>query len=40
MTSEGNFNSLSFVIGMCVGAIVFTVWVSGWGVMLVKMIGG
>jgi hypothetical protein len=40
MTSEGNLKSFSFVIGMCIGAIAFTIWVAGWGVALVKMIGG
>jgi len=39
MTSEGNVKSLSFVIGMCIGAVVFTMWVSGWGVELLKGLG-
>lgn len=39
MTSEGNLKSLWFVIGMCVGAVVFTMWVSGWGVALLKATG-
>ncbi len=39
MTSEGNIKSLCFVIGMCIGAVVFTMWISGWGVALLKGIG-
>jgi hypothetical protein len=39
MTSEGNIKSLNFVIGMCIGAVVFTMWVSGWGVALLKGLG-
>lgn len=39
MTSEGNMKSLFFVIGMCIGAVVFTMWVSGWGVALLKAAG-
>lgn len=39
MTSEGNMKSLVFVIGMCIGAVVFTAWVSGWGVALLKAAG-
>jgi uncharacterized membrane protein YedE/YeeE len=39
MTSEGNIKSLSFVVGMCIGAIVFTMWVSGWGVAILKGFG-
>ena len=39
MTSEGNLKSLTFVIGMCIGAIVFTLWVSGWGVAVLKGLG-
>ena len=39
MTSEGNLKSLCFVIGMCVGSVVFTMWVSGWGVTLLKSMG-
>ncbi len=36
MTSEGNVKSLFFVIGMCVGAVVFTLWISGLAVALLK----
>ncbi len=39
MTSEGNIKSLCFVIGMCVGAVVYTMWISGWGVALLKAVG-
>ena len=39
MTSEGNLKSLCFVIGMCVGSVVYTMWVSGWGVTLLKSMG-
>ena len=39
MTSEGNIKSLCFVIGMCVGAVVYTMWISGWGVALLKGLG-
>ena len=39
MTSEGNLKSLTFVIGTCIGAIVFTLWVSGWGVAVLKGLG-
>ncbi|MFA4875838.1 MAG: YeeE/YedE thiosulfate transporter family protein [Methanoregula sp.] len=39
MTSEGNIKSLCFVIGMCVGSVVFAMWVSGWGVALLKAAG-
>jgi hypothetical protein len=39
MTSEGSLKSLTFVIGMCIGAIVFTLWVSGWGVAVLKGLG-
>ena len=39
MTSEGNMKSLCFVIGMCIGSVVFTMWVSGWGVTIVKALG-
>lgn len=39
MTSEGNIKSLIFVIGMCVGAVVFTMWISGWVVALLKGLG-
>jgi uncharacterized membrane protein YedE/YeeE len=36
MTSEGNLKSLAFVAGMCVGAVVYTMYVSGLVVSLVK----
>lgn len=39
MTSEGNIKSLVFVIGMCIGAVVFTAWISGWVVALLKGLG-
>lgn len=39
MTSEGNIRSLVFVIGMCIGSVVYTMWVSGWGVALLKAVG-
>ena len=39
MTAEGNIKSLCFVIGMCIGAVVFAAWVSGWGVALLKAVG-
>jgi uncharacterized membrane protein YedE/YeeE len=39
MTAEGNIRSLCFVIGMCIGSVVFTLWVSGWGVAMVKALG-
>jgi len=39
MTAEGNLKSLFFVIGMCVGAVVYTMFVSGWGVALLKAAG-
>jgi len=39
MTSEGNIKSFCFVIGMCVGAVVYTMWISGWGVALLKTVG-
>jgi hypothetical protein len=39
MTSEGNIKSLCFVIGMCIGSVVFTAWISGWGVAFLKGLG-
>lgn len=39
MTSEGSIKSLCFVIGMCIGAVVFAAWVSGWVVTLLKALG-
>jgi uncharacterized membrane protein YedE/YeeE len=36
MTAEGNIKSLGFVIGMCIGAVVFTMWISGRGVAVLK----
>jgi uncharacterized protein len=39
MTSEGNLKSLFFVVGMCVGAVVYTAWISGFGVLLLKGVG-
>lgn len=36
MTSEGNFKALWFVIGMCVGSVIFTALVQGWVVALMK----
>lgn len=37
MTSEGNLKALSFVIGMCLGSVIFTALVSGW---IVSMMSG
>lgn len=39
MTAEGNAKSLCFVIGMCIGSVLFAGWVSGWGVALLKGLG-
>jgi len=39
MTSEGNIKSLVFVVGMCIGAVVYTAWISGIGVALLKAVG-
>lgn len=39
MTSEGNYKALLFVVGMCIGAVVFTAWISGWIVALLKGFG-
>ncbi|AGB01726.1 YeeE/YedE thiosulfate transporter family protein [Methanoregula formicica] len=39
MTAEGNLRSLLFVIGMCIGAILFAAWVSGWAVGILKGLG-
>jgi len=39
MTSEGNVKALVFVVGMCIGAVVFTAWLSGWVVALLKGLG-
>jgi uncharacterized membrane protein YedE/YeeE len=39
MTSEGNIKSLVFVVGMCIGAVVYTAWISGLGVALLKAVG-
>lgn len=39
MTSEGNIKSLCFVIGICIGSVVYTMWVSGWAVTLLKAMG-
>jgi uncharacterized protein len=39
MTSEGNIKSLCFVIGMCIGSVVFAAWVSGLGVVILKAMG-
>jgi len=39
MTSEGNIKSLVFVVGMCIGAVVYTAWISGIGVALLKAAG-
>jgi len=36
MTSEGNIKSLFFVIGMCIGSVVFTLWISGLAIGLLK----
>ncbi len=39
MTAEGNIRSLLFVIGMCIGAVLFAAWVSGWAVAVLKSVG-
>ena len=39
MTSEGNRKSLCFVIGMCIGAVIYTAWISGMTVTLLKAVG-
>lgn len=39
MTSEGNVKALVFVVGMCIGSVVFTAWLSGWVVALLKGLG-
>ncbi|MDD1718634.1 MAG: YeeE/YedE family protein [Methanoregulaceae archaeon] len=39
MTSEGNTKSLFFVIGMCIGAVVFAAFLSAWVVGLMKGAG-
>jgi len=39
MTAEGNAKSLCFVIGMCIGSVLFAGGVSGWGVALLKWLG-
>jgi uncharacterized membrane protein YedE/YeeE len=39
MTSEGNLKSLFFVIGMAIGSVVYTAWVSGLAVSILKAIG-
>jgi uncharacterized membrane protein YedE/YeeE len=39
MTSEGNVKSFCFVIGMSVGAVIYTAWIAGWGVALLKIAG-
>ena len=36
MTSEGNLKSLSFVVGMCIGAVAYTMYIAPWVVSLVK----
>jgi len=36
MTSEGNLKSLSFVVGMAIGAVVYTMYISGFVVSLLK----
>jgi uncharacterized membrane protein YedE/YeeE len=39
MTSEGNVKSLVFVIGMGIGSVVYTAWISGWVVAVLKGTG-
>jgi hypothetical protein len=39
MTSEGNYKALLFVVGMCIGAVVFTALISGWVVAILKGFG-
>ncbi len=36
MTSEGSMKSLSFVLGMGIGAVVYTMYISPWVVSLLK----
>lgn len=39
MTSEGNIKALCFVIGMCIGSVLFASFISAWGVAALKAIG-
>lgn len=39
MTAEGNIRSLLFVIGMCIGSVLFAAWISGWVVGILKSLG-
>lgn len=39
MTSEGNVKSLVFVIGMAIGSVVYTAWIAGWTVAVLKGAG-
>lgn len=39
MTAEGNLKSLWFVIGMCAGSVIYTAWISGIGVAMLKSVG-
>lgn len=39
MASEGSYRGAFFVIGMCVGSILFGAYVSGWIVVLMRALG-
>lgn len=39
MTAEGNIASLLFVIGMAVGSVVYTAWITTWIVSVLKTAG-
>ncbi len=39
MTSEGNLKALIFVVGMGIGAVVYTMWIAGLAVSLLKGFG-
>lgn len=36
MTSEGNLKALFFVIGMCIGSVIFTALLQGWIISVMK----
>lgn len=39
MASEGNYRAAWFIIGMCVGSVIFAAFVSGWVVGFMKALG-
>lgn len=39
MASEGNYRAAWFIIGMCVGSVIFAALVSGWVVGFMKALG-